>query len=90
MTETTAEELRIIAKDAQRLMKQDRDTITRAADELDDMDKLVAAMQRALSEVQDERNAKVERITELTKPKPWTGIGFRLLPMTIPNWNYPR
>lgn len=85
----SAEELRIIAKDGGRLTKLDRDTIAGAAEELDDMRRHLAAMERALTEVQGERDAKVERLAELSKPAPPT-FGFRMLPMTLANWNYPR
>lgn len=87
---TTSEELRIIAKDGQRLTALDRDAIAAAADELDDLHRQLVATQRALMEVQSERNAKAERLTELARPHGSIALGFRMLPMTVPNWNYPR
>ena len=61
------DELRIIAKDETRLTRQDRDTINRCADELEEyQEKLVAALQQ-LIETNSRYMALNDRMIEITK-----------------------
>lgn len=82
-----AEELRIIAKDAV-LAAYDREAIRRAADELDNTERMLIATQRALIESQAQRIAMTELTIE-AKRRTFGHSGtvsYQILPVTNVRW----